>query len=322
MNQDSPPVPQHIPLDELLAYLDQMTAAFEEHPDPATREAVFGLLQGIDALHRAAFRRLAEFLAAHRGEALLVEAARGDRLLATVFALYDALPPAEMTAQAEAALAPIVPYVESHGGRLRVLNVEGGSVHLEMGGACHGCAGATTTLERGVRQALEENFPGFEEVIVHEPAAATPAPSNGWTPIALEDPTTPAFLQAPVFEEAARSADVPPGTVQQMRLSGSGATPVQVALANVDGEFYAVGDFCPGSMLPLSTGSLRGHELTCPWHGERFDVRSGACLDPARRRDAPRLAVYPVAVEERPQGAIVKVAVNVAPRPMGIMSKE
>lgn len=296
----------HIPLDELMAYLDRLVAAFEDHPDEATREAVFSLLQGMDALHRGAFTRLAAFLDDRQAGDLLLEAARADRLINTILNLYDLLPNEEALSQVEAALARVRPYIESHGGRLKLLTVDEGVVHLEMGGACYGCAGATVTLQRGIRQALAEDFPGFEDIVVHKPATEAAATSSNGR-IAIGDIyTPPALLQAPLFETIARVEEVAPGSLKQVRLDN-----VQALIANVDGDIYALGDFCPGSMLPLSTGKVEGLTVTCPWHGEQYDVRSGRCVEPAGRRDNPRLAIYPVAVVD---GAI-QIAINVTARP-------
>ena len=53
---------------------------------------------------------------------------------------------------------------------------------------------------------------------------------------------------------------------------------VDVLLCRVDGEYYAVVDHCSHATQKLSTGRLRGFEVTCPLHGARFDVRDGRCL--------------------------------------------
>ena len=297
----------HIPFDELIAHLDGLVAAFDEHPDQETREAVLQLLQGIDAMHREAFKRLAAFLEDHHAGHLLSEAAQIDRLLNTVLNLYDVVPSEAMVSQVEAALARVRPYIESHGGQLKVLSVEGGLVHLEMGGSCHGCAGSTITLQRGVEQALREGFPGFEEIVVHEPAPdAGIVDQQGF--ISLDQiQVSMAVLQAPEFTPVTQLEELPTGTMKQVTLDD-----VRALVANVEGEIYAAADLCPGSALPLSGGTLSGATITCPWHNERYDVRSGKCLELAGRRDSPRLPVYPVAVVDGGIG----IAVNVTARPL------
>ena len=49
----------------------------------------------------------------------------------------------------------------------------------------------------------------------------------------------------------------------------------------------AVGELCPGSNMPLSFGELSEARLTCPWHNEVYDVRSGQCLDPSCANHLP-----------------------------------
>ena len=52
----------------------------------------------------------------------------------------------------------------------------------------------------------------------------------------------------------------------------------EVAVFNVDGEYYAIDNFCPHKGAPLSEGLLCGHIVECSLHGWQFDVRTGKCL--------------------------------------------
>jgi len=52
----------------------------------------------------------------------------------------------------------------------------------------------------------------------------------------------------------------------------------ELAVYNVNGEYYATDNFCPHRGAPLSEGVLCGHVVECGWHGWQFDVRSGECL--------------------------------------------
>ena len=49
----------------------------------------------------------------------------------------------------------------------------------------------------------------------------------------------------------------------------------QVCLARVEGQFYALEEFCSHAGGALSSGALDGYEVVCPLHGARFDVRTG-----------------------------------------------
>jgi len=48
-----------------------------------------------------------------------------------------------------------------------------------------------------------------------------------------------------------------------------------LALFNLQGEFFAVDNTCPHRGGPLGEGHLDGDVVVCPWHGWRFDLRSG-----------------------------------------------
>jgi nitrite reductase/ring-hydroxylating ferredoxin subunit len=45
-----------------------------------------------------------------------------------------------------------------------------------------------------------------------------------------------------------------------------------------DGTAYQVAVFCPHQGLPLNCEPDADGVMTCPWHGYRFDARTGACV--------------------------------------------
>lgn len=50
----------------------------------------------------------------------------------------------------------------------------------------------------------------------------------------------------------------------------------EVALFSVDGAIFATDNLCTHGNARLCDGFLEGHEIECPLHQGRFDVRSGA----------------------------------------------
>ena len=52
-----------------------------------------------------------------------------------------------------------------------------------------------------------------------------------------------------------------------------------IAVFLIDGKLHAIEDQCPHMGSALSTGHLDGCQVTCAWHGWRFDVRDGAWCD-------------------------------------------
>ena len=64
-------------------------------------------------------------------------------------------------------------------------------------------------------------------------------------------------------------------------------------LVNIAGEFYAIENTCSHDGGVLSGGEVCGCEITCPRHGARFDLKTGAVLSPPAFED---IATYPVRV--------------------------
>jgi 3-phenylpropionate/trans-cinnamate dioxygenase ferredoxin subunit len=72
------------------------------------------------------------------------------------------------------------------------------------------------------------------------------------------------------LKKAANVGDILPGRVQVVEVEGE-----EIALCNVGGEFFAVANLCTHDHGPLGEGQVMDHQVECPRHGARFDVRSG-----------------------------------------------
>lgn len=67
-----------------------------------------------------------------------------------------------------------------------------------------------------------------------------------------------------------------------------------VALFKVAGEYFAIDGTCSHEKASMVLGEVGDHEIMCPLHGARFDLRTGRHLSlPAVRP----VASYPVKVE-------------------------
>ena len=96
--------------------------------------------------------------------------------------------------------------------------------------------------------------------------------------------------------DAGRVEDLPHGSSKTIELAGG----QELALYNVNGEFYAIENFCPHKGAPLAEGILCEHVIECNWHGWQFDVRTGDCLTVPEK-----LKTYEVLVED----GVIKVMV-------------
>jgi len=90
-----------------------------------------------------------------------------------------------------------------------------------------------------------------------------------------------------VFTTVARADDIPPQTGLQARVNGR-----QIAIFNVDGNFFALDGLCPHRGAPLGQGTVVEKTVFCPLHAWQFDLKTGACLD---RPDKP-VRTFPVRV--------------------------
>ena len=52
-----------------------------------------------------------------------------------------------------------------------------------------------------------------------------------------------------------------------------------IIINRVKDEFYAVENRCPHMGLPLGANKVEGTVITCPFHGSKFDMRTGENLD-------------------------------------------
>ena len=57
-----------------------------------------------------------------------------------------------------------------------------------------------------------------------------------------------------------------------------------IAIFNIAGTYYAIENTCPHRGGPLAEGMMAGEEVICPWHGSRFNVKTGAVLTPPAQR--------------------------------------
>jgi 3-phenylpropionate/trans-cinnamate dioxygenase ferredoxin subunit len=51
-----------------------------------------------------------------------------------------------------------------------------------------------------------------------------------------------------------------------------------IVLIHLNGKYYALDDACTHKNGPLGEGILENHQIICPCHGARFDVRTGRSL--------------------------------------------
>jgi len=89
--------------------------------------------------------------------------------------------------------------------------------------------------------------------------------------------------------DAAAVDDVPQDDVIGMLVGGR-----DMALYNAGGEIYATDNICTHGQARLCEGFLDGHEIECPLHQGKFDVRTG---QPTCAPVTEAIRSYPVKIE-------------------------
>lgn len=88
-----------------------------------------------------------------------------------------------------------------------------------------------------------------------------------------------------------QEGDVAPGAAMRVVVAG---TPI--AIFNVNGELYAIGDTCTHEEFSLSDGELVDeYTVECALHGAQFDLRTGEAICLPATGNA---GSYPVWVED------------------------
>jgi nitrite reductase/ring-hydroxylating ferredoxin subunit len=91
------------------------------------------------------------------------------------------------------------------------------------------------------------------------------------------------------YVKVAKGEDIQPSSMKAVEVNGE-----KICLANVEGKYYAIGNICTHLGGPLAQGKLEGYEVQCPWHGSRFDIRTGKVARPPAMRSEP---TYEIKVE-------------------------
>jgi len=69
---------------------------------------------------------------------------------------------------------------------------------------------------------------------------------------------------------------------------------LEIGVYRVADAYYAVSNTCPHAEASMVAGLVEDHEIECPLHGARFDLRTGAVIRPPATRG---LKTYEVKVE-------------------------
>ena len=84
------------------------------------------------------------------------------------------------------------------------------------------------------------------------------------------------------FIKVADAKDISPSQMKEVEVDGQ-----KIIIANINGKYYAIGSICTHEGGPLADGTLSGYEVECPWHGSKFDLRTGQVTNPPANEPEP-----------------------------------
>ncbi|CAA9521839.1 MAG: Uncharacterized NifU-like protein MSMEG_2718 [uncultured Solirubrobacterales bacterium] len=286
----------HARVERVEALLEQI----EGLADPHAREKATEMTQALLELYGEGLARVMAH--ASGGAEALPEALAGDELVSHLLLVHD-LHPVSVETRVQGALEEVRPYLESHGGNVELVRVDGGTVRLRMQGSCSGCPSSAATLKLAIEEAIFKAAPEVEAVEaegVEEPASSMKVIQ---LPVAeaVRDDDAPAPASGGAWATAGGLPEISGGGTVVKKVSGE-----PVLFLKVEDVPYGYRPRCPGCWKSLANAALQGTELTCAACGTRYDVRrAGRCLD------APDLNLDPVPLLVT-DGGLVKVAVGSA----------
>lgn len=91
------------------------------------------------------------------------------------------------------------------------------------------------------------------------------------------------------WTDATATGDVPADDVIGVLVAGR-----EIALYSAGGEIFATDNICTHGQARLCEGFLDGHEIECPLHQGKFDIRTG---QPTCAPVTEAIRSYPVKIE-------------------------
>ena len=89
-----------------------------------------------------------------------------------------------------------------------------------------------------------------------------------------------------VMVRVCAAAELAPGQMKRA------PTELPIAVYNIDGAFYATGDFCSHEKSSLTEeGYIDGDEIECGWHCAKFNIKTGAVTAPPATKPLPTYKV-------------------------------
>ena len=92
------------------------------------------------------------------------------------------------------------------------------------------------------------------------------------------------------FVRVLSTKDLAPDEMKGVEANGK-----EILIANLKGEYYAIGNICMHMHCLLSDGTLSGENIKCPCHGSTYSLKTGSIVAGPTKKPEP---VFQAKVEE------------------------
>lgn len=250
-----------IDLNEQSRYIQQLIEEIEVWPDKQARELMHECLQEVLKFYGRSIERMMSVIgkSANGVSTQVYNDLISDNVVSNLLLIHD-LHPLDLKTRLYQALDKVKPYMDSHGGSVEIVSLDNNIAHLKLSGSCKGCPSSSSTLELGIRQAVEELCPDLMGLEVEG--------------IVAPDQIRHLNHVEPGWRVVRGVEGIMDGTMMAMEIEG-----VSVLLAKLDQTPYAYRNYCPACDKTFADGILVNNILSCQL-GHRYNLKHvGICLD-------------------------------------------
>jgi nitrite reductase/ring-hydroxylating ferredoxin subunit/Fe-S cluster biogenesis protein NfuA len=253
-------------LEELVQEINRFEAIVSEW-DESQRCVVVGLQRAIEALHKAALKRLIQTLKQESMSALRLAVA--DEVVYAVLLYHELVKPPKLPLEQrlQIALDEVRPGLQSHNGDVELVAIKlPDTVEVRLLGTCSNCPASALTLSQGVEQAIKSHCPEITQVIaVNSGATVESSKANLTSPFSSQRGST--WVRVTTVDK------VPESRILAVQVAGN-----SFILYRQGNHISCYQNTCSHLGSTLDEGKVENGIITCPAHGFQYKLETGECL--------------------------------------------
>ncbi len=261
MNAQPRPLPLETPpTDDLVGDVQRLEGVIAGW-EGSQQSVAIAYRKAIDALHKAALRKIIAAVKATPAALDALRSATEDPIVYTILRHHGLVRPS-LQERVEEALAEVRPMLASHGGNVELVAViPPDAVEVRFLGNCDHCPSSTLTFVAGVRRAIEDHCPEITNIRQVKGTSGSGAAVDFASPF------------AGTWVHATALPSIPQHGVTALVIEGE-----PLLLARSGRTVTCFRDACAHLGLAISGGTVTEGRIACPHHGFVYDLSTGECL--------------------------------------------